>query len=196
LPAPGIEAHRIALPADEITEERGIPVTTPARTLLDLAEVLTSRQQLERAIHQAEYRRLTSPLSLDALLTRHQGRRGTAALRKIVERGGLGETITKSELEDRFLAFLDAHAFPRPLINERIGPYEVDALWPRHRLIVELDSRQAHATTTAFEQDRARDRHLQTWGYRVLRITYRQLHEDEATIAAQLRALTDTVSPP
>jgi very-short-patch-repair endonuclease len=189
---PGIDAHRSALAADEVTVERGIPVTTPARTLLDLAEQLTP-QRLERAVHEAEYRRLSSPLSLEALLTRHKGRRGTAALRAIVDKGRLGSTITRSDLELDFLAFLDAHRLERPLVNEEIGPYTVDALWPAERVIVELDSRQAHETTKAFESDRARDRDLQVWGYKVVRITWRQLHADGATIAAQLSQL---LSPP
>jgi very-short-patch-repair endonuclease len=184
----GVQVHEIVLAADEVTVERGIPVTTPARTLLDLAEVLRPHQ-LESAINEAEYRRLASALSLDALLTRHRGRRGTAALQTIVDRGRIGATITRSELEIRFLAFLDAHNLERPLINEQIGPYTVDALWPRHRLVVELDSRQAHETTRAFEEDLARDRRLLIRGYRVARITYRQLHEDEATLGDQLRAL-------
>jgi very-short-patch-repair endonuclease len=158
----------------------------------DLAEVL-DRHQLERAVHETEFRRLTSPLSLDALLTRHQGRRGTAALRKIVDQNNLGRTLTRSELEIAFLAFLDAHHIERPKVNEPIGPYTVDALWPAERLVVELDSRQAHETTKAFEADRARDRDLQVWGYNVLRITWRQLHEDGPRIAAQLTAL---LSPP
>ena len=193
---PRVRAHRIALSADEITTERGIPVTTPARTLLDLAEQLTL-QRLERAVHEAEYRRLASPLSLDALLARHQGRRGTAALRTIVDRGNLRTTLTQSDLEIEFLALLDAHQIPRPKTNEPIGRYTVDALWPDQRLVVELDSRQAHETTKAFEDDRARDRALLTGGYRVVRITYRQLHEDAATVAAQLRVLLgDRLSPP
>jgi Protein of unknown function (DUF559) len=153
-----------------------------------LAEVLTGPQHLERAIHEADYRRLTSPLSLDAL-TRHHGRRGTAALRRIVDRGGFGATITRSELEVRFLALLDTHDLPRPLINERIGPYTVDALWPAHRVIVELDGHAAHATRRAFEHDRARDRQLQAQGWRVARITWRELHDDARGIAAQLKAL-------
>ncbi|HEX2102988.1 MAG TPA: hypothetical protein VHF51_05015 [Solirubrobacteraceae bacterium] len=153
---PWIDAHRTTLPEDEVTLERGIPVTTPARTLLDLAEQLAAHR-LERAVHEAEYRRLTSPLSLDALLTRHQGRRGTAALKAIVERGKIGATMTKSELEARFLSMLDRHDLPRPLVNHRIGRYEVDAIWPAQRLIVELDGRQAHATISAFERDRARE---------------------------------------
>jgi very-short-patch-repair endonuclease len=185
---PGIDAHRAALATDEVTIETGIPVTTPARTLLDLAEVLDPHR-LERAVHETEFRRLTSPLSLAALLARHQGRRGTAALRAIVDRNGLGRTITKSDLELMFLAFVDRYRIPRPLVNEEIGPYVVDALWPAERLVVELDGRQAHQTTRAFEDDRARDRDLQVWGYSVLRITSRQLHRDQTMLAAQLGAL-------
>jgi very-short-patch-repair endonuclease len=188
----GIDTHRIALPDDEITTRDGIPVTTPARTLLDLAEQLTP-QRLERAVHEAEHRRLTSPLPLDALLARHRGRRGTVALRAIVDKGRLGSTRTRSDLELDFLVFLDAHHLERPLVNEEIGPYTVDALWPAQRLVVELDSRQAHQTAKAFEEDRARDRDLQVWGYKVLRVTWRQLHADARTIDAQLRAL---LSPP
>jgi very-short-patch-repair endonuclease len=191
-PRPRIAIHRAVLAGDEVTVERGIPVTTPARTLLDLAEQLTP-QRLERAVHEAEYRRLTSPLSLEALLTRHQGRRGTAALRTIVDRGNLGRNIPNEGLETAFLAFLDKHKLPRPLVNEPIGPYTVDGLYREQRLVVELDSRGAHETTTAFEDDRARDRDLQVWGYKVLRITWRQLHDDAAVIAAQLKAL---LSPP
>jgi hypothetical protein len=186
---PGIDARRIALAPDEVTMEQGIPITTPARTLLDLAAVLPPHQ-LERAVHEAEYRRLASPLSLDALLTRHHGRRGTAPLRTIVDRGNLGATVTKSELEALFLALLDAHGLPRPdKVNEPIGPYTVDALWPAQRLVVELDSRQAHQTTRAFEEDRARDRDLLTRGYRVARITWRQLHDDPAILATELGIL-------
>jgi very-short-patch-repair endonuclease len=99
-------------------------------------------------------------------------------------------------LEDAFLPFLDAHAFPRPKLNEEIGPYTVDALWPDARLVVELDSRQAHDTRTAFESDRARDRDLTVDGYRVLRITHRQLHGDAATIAEQRRALLGPATSP
>jgi very-short-patch-repair endonuclease len=107
----------------------------------------------------------------------------------IVDRRDLGRTRTKTELEIAFLAFLDAHHIERPRVNEPVGPYTVDALWPHQRLVAELDGRQAHQTAKAFEDDRARDRDLQVRGYRVLRITWRHLHEDERTIATQLRAL-------
>jgi very-short-patch-repair endonuclease len=185
---PGIDAHRISLEADEVTTESGIRVTTVTRTLLDLAEQLTPHQ-LERAIHEAEYHRLTSPVSLDALLTRHLKRRGTAALRAIVDRGRLGHDRTRNDFEADFLAFLDAHALPRPRTNVLIAGYEVDALWLDQRLIVELDGRQAHHTTNAFERDRAKDRHLQIHGYRVVRVTWRQLYADDARLARDLSAL-------
>ena len=100
--------------ADEVTTERGVPVTTPARTLFDLAGVLT-RQQLEAAITEAEVRRLASPTSLADLVARYPGRRGIATLRRILgDTGRIGRTLTRSELEIAFLALVDAHGLPRP----------------------------------------------------------------------------------
>ena len=101
---PPLVVHRIRLQSDEVTVVRGIPVTTPARTLLDLTAVLEPRQ-LERAITEAEVQRLTSPTSIDALVERHPNRRGTAALRRILaKRHEIGKTVTRSELEAAFLA--------------------------------------------------------------------------------------------
>jgi len=186
---PGIEYHHAVLPPDEITRHRGIPVTNVARTLLDLAAVV-SRDQLDHALNEAEIRRLSSPVPLDALVARHGGRRGIDAIRRALEKQrDIGETIAKSELERRFLTFIDAHGLPRPRTNMPLGPYEPDAAWPQQRLIVELDSFAIHATREAFESDRARDRALQAMGYRVVRITWRQLRSEPHAIAGQLRAL-------
>ena len=192
---PRIQYHQAVLPPDEIGRERGIPVTTPARTLLDLAEVI-SADKLERAINEAEVRRLTSPLPLDALVARHPNRRGTNAIRRILEANRLGETITRSELENGFLALIDANKLPRPRMNEPLGPYEPDAHWPHERLVVELDSYSIHTTRRAFENDRRRDRELQAAGYRVIRITWRQLENEPARIAAELSALLATPRTP
>ena len=198
---PRLELHEVELAFDEVTIHRGIPATTPSRTLFDLAGVLTA-QQLERAIDQAEIRRLTSPTSLEALVARHPGRRGTTALRSILGHSyRIGHTLTRSDLEDRFLALLAAHRLPRPQTNRMIdlpnGEWtEADCVWPAHRLVVELDGYATHATRRAFERDRARDRDLQAAGWRVLRITWRQLDAETKTIARQLRSLLrDTVSP-
>jgi predicted transcriptional regulator of viral defense system len=111
---PTIDTHRIVLPADEVTSERGIPATTVTRTLLDLAAVLTE-QQLAHAVNQAEVLRLASPLPLGALAARYPRRRGTVAVRRVLERQrAIGETVTRSRFERRFLDFAERHALPRP----------------------------------------------------------------------------------
>jgi very-short-patch-repair endonuclease len=195
-PRPQIQLHHAALQADEVTVHDGIPVTNPARTLLDLAEVL-SAHQLERAINEAEFRRLTSPLPLDALVARHPNRRGTRALKRILEATTVGDNRTRTDLESAFLAFLDAHDLPRPKTNRTVGPGEVDAVWPDRRLVAELDGYDAHTTRRAFENDRARDRELVVAGWRLVRITWRQLEHDPERLATQPRALLgDTVQAP
>jgi predicted transcriptional regulator of viral defense system len=192
-PRARIRLHRSRLPPDELTTAADIPVTTPSRTLFDLSAVV-DRPSLERAVERADALRLTDTLSLAALLTRHPRRPGAAALRAILGRG-VAWIPTRSELEDRFLAFLDAHGLARPLVNTGIevrGRWmECDCVWLSHRLIVELDGRATHDTAAAFERDRARDRLLQAAGWRVLRITWKQLHHDEDRIAADLRELMD-----
>jgi len=195
---PRIDVRRIVLPADEVTIWRGIPVTTPARTLFDLAGTLT-RPQLEAAVNEAEIQRLTSPTPLAVLLARHPRRPGAANLRRIlIDHETIGRRVTRSELEVAFLAFLDAHALPRPHTNAEIDLGNgrepmVDAAWDAQRLIVELDSYSIHATRRNFEADRDRDRALTVAGWRVVRITWRRLHRDRASLAAELRTL---LAPP
>jgi hypothetical protein len=187
----GIVWHTSLLPVDEVDRLHGIPVTTPARTLLDLAATL-DRHRLARAIDRAEAMRLTSPTSLAALLERYPRRRGVAKLREILREGEIGLRITKSELEDRFLAFVDLNGLPRPETNLWMeaggGWLEVDCVWRESRLIVELDGRAFHETALAFETDRSRDRVLIAAGWRVIRVTYRQLTEASAPLAADLAA--------
>jgi predicted transcriptional regulator of viral defense system len=188
---PGIDGHHIRLAPDEVTVHHNIPVTTPARTLLDLAAIL-SEHQLARAAERAESLRLTSPTSLEALAARYPRRPGAARLRKLAE--DVTDTPTRSVLERRFLSLLDAENLPRPLVNapadlpEAHDP-EADITWRDERLIVELDGYETHSTRAAFERDRARDRALQAHGWRVVRITWRQLQDEPQTIAAQLNAL-------
>jgi very-short-patch-repair endonuclease len=191
---PGIEAHQLLLPDDEWTVDDGIPVTTAARTLFDLAAVLTLGD-LEHAFNQAEYRRLTSPTSLDDLLARYPGRRGTANLTRVLEdHRKNGETVARSVLERKLIAVVDAYHLPRPEINRTTSHGELDARWPKQRLVVECDGWAAHGTRKAFEDDRARDRALQVAGWRVVRITWRQLTTEADTIARQLEILLATDS--
>jgi hypothetical protein len=187
----GIVWHTSVLPADEIEAVDGIPATTPARTLLDLASVL-DKHRLARAIDRAEANQLTSPTSLIALMERYPGRRGIAKLREILDEEELGRRITKSDLEDLFLSFVDRYGLPRPETNVWLSLgdswVEVDCLWRDPRLIVELDSRGWHDTKLAFDSDRARDRRLIAAGWRVVRVTWRQLTHEPVALAADLHA--------
>jgi hypothetical protein len=186
---PGLCFRRSRLPHDEVTTHAGIRVTTVPRTLFDLAAVV-SPGQLNRAVNEAEVRRLWDPLSLSDLLDRHRRRPGAAAVRAVLAMPGA--RVTRSELEDLFIGFLDDQGLPRPATNVPIrlnGVWiEPDCTWRRQRLIVELDGNAAHATRTAFESDRARDRALVAAGWRVVRITWRQLHDQPDAVARDLRA--------
>ena len=184
----GITWHVSNLPADEITYVDAIPVTTVPRTLLDLATVLDKRG-VERAINEAEVQGHTDPLSLPALLARYPRRRGTAAIRAVLAEDRIGASVTRSELEERFLQFVADRDLPRPELNVSIavrgGFVEADCVWRRSRLIAELDGRAVHGTAAAFERDRARDRALGAAGWRVVRITWRQLSSGEARELAE-----------
>jgi predicted transcriptional regulator of viral defense system len=184
-----IEVHVVDMQADEVVVNRGVPVTTPARTLLDLAAVL-SPQHLKAAFDEAEVRRLTSPTSLDALVARYPRRNGTAAIRRVLKKhNDRGVAIPTSILERRFLAVLDARGLPRPEINRLSDHGELDATWREQRVIVECDSFATHGTREAFERDRAKDRALQAAGWRVVRVTWRQLIDDADVVARQIAAL-------
>jgi hypothetical protein len=185
-----VRFHFGALPPDEITTFDGIPVTIVTRTLLDLASVVAPRH-VERAINEAEVRHLADRLSLPAILERYPGRRGAKVIRDILGSGLIG--VTRSELEELFLVFLDDHGIPRPQLNVSVSLdgrwVEVDCLWRAQRIIVELDGRHVHGTAAAYERDRARDRALAARGWRVVRVTWRQLHDEPAALAADLRDL-------
>jgi very-short-patch-repair endonuclease len=183
-PRAGVRLYESPLPADEVTVRDGIAVTTVARTLLDLAAVVPAAH-VERAINEAEYRRLGDAAGVAVLLARHPRRRGAPALRAIAD---VGARRTRSDLEAAFLALVDAERLPRPGVNALVEGFECDAVWRGARLIVELDGHAAHGTREAFERDRARDRALTAAGWRVLRMTARAM-DDPAAVARDLRAL-------
>jgi very-short-patch-repair endonuclease len=189
----GIRAHRASLPADEVTEVDGIPVTTAARTLFDLAARL-DRHQLERAIEQAEALRLSDTTPLAALVKRYPGRRGTAVLKKTLGAEARAAGITRSELEERFLRFLVDRGLPAPRTNVwlQLGEdwTEVDCAWPDERVVVELDSWAYHGTKAAFRRDRARDRRLRLARWEPLQPTSWDIDEQPRALEAELLALT------
>jgi very-short-patch-repair endonuclease len=195
-PRAGIRFHRRSLPRDEVDAMAGIPTTTTARALFDLAEVLPPHR-VEKAVDQAEYRRLTDVVALPALIDRYPGHRGNAALREILASQTLGEDRTESELEDGFREFLRKRCLPAPRQNVPmvVGGMSIrpDCVWPQQRLIVELDGRPAHERRRAFESDRARDRRLQVAGWRVVRITWAQLLNEPDQLERDLRALLSSI---
>jgi very-short-patch-repair endonuclease len=169
----------------------GIPVTSVARTQFDLAAVL-SKRGLERAMHEAEVKGLTDRLSLWDLLARYPGRRGARNLRAVLG-GEEPAGITDSDLEELFVEFLDEYGLPRPRLNATLPVrgklLRPDCMWPKQRLLAELDGRDVHRTDQAFEGDRRRDRILLVEGWRSTRITWRQLRDERDEIATDLRGL-------
>lgn len=187
-----IQRHFSVLPADEVTVERGIPVTTVPRTLFDLAAT-TSADEVEYGLREAEYLRLHDRLSLPHLLDRYPGRRGGPVVRKCLARRAETPGRSRSWLEEKFLPFLRRNRFPAPQLNVSVKAgeksFEVDCLWPTIRAIVELDGFAGHGTRIAFREDRARDRALRVAGYGVTRIAREQLDDEPEAIAADLRVL-------
>jgi hypothetical protein len=184
----GVVFHRRRLPPDEIAVTDRIPVTSVPRTLLDLATGLRPRQ-LERALNETETRRLTDRLSLEDLLRRYPRRRGSRAIRALLAARERGATITRSELELRFLEFLDTVGLPAPETNVWVEGFEVDCLWRARRVAVELDGRAFHDREAAFERDRERDRVLGAADWRPFRVTWRQLRHSPAAVERDLRRI-------
>ena len=182
---PDLHLHHRLLLADEVTIRQGMPTTTPARTLFDLAAVLP-QSQLERAIAEAAFLRLPIAPSLPLLLERHPGQRGNTNLKAALKNADLGNGIPKSELERRFLALVRKHRIPHPEVNHHVQiagrDFERDCLWRDQRLNVELDGRQGHTTDHRFERDRADDRAMVAAGWRVIRVTWRQLTDESQTL--------------
>jgi very-short-patch-repair endonuclease len=185
---PGIRVHHAHLQPDEVTVHDGIPVTTVPRTIFDFAAE-ASQRELERAINESEVLRLWDELSLDHLLHRYPRHKGTRAIRAALSQRRAGATVTKSELEEMFLELVDSAGIARPEINAIVEGFEVDAVWRDVGLAVELDGRDTHGTAAAFESDRRRDRVLQVAGWRVVRITYRQLRDTPRAVIRDVRLL-------
>jgi very-short-patch-repair endonuclease len=177
----GIRVHRSGrLTAEEVTTRSGIPVTTVARTLLDLADVLDN-QALRRAVTEAEYTNRFDLTALNAVVEDNPGRRG----RQVMEAVEARRHRTRSPLEDRFLRLMERHGVDEPLTNAWIEGYEVDFVWTRAGLVVELDGVAAHTTRAALNADRLRDRRLWRAGLRTIRLTSEAL-EDPAAVLGDL----------
>jgi hypothetical protein len=169
----GLKIHRCRLSAGDVAEVDGVPVTSVARTIIDLSRTLKGRP-LEHVIDRADERGL---VDFDDLRSAN-----SASLRAVLR--AYDPAPTRSELEERFLRLCDDHGVPRPETNIRIEGFEVDFVWRDRRLVVEVDGYAYHRSPTAFEGDRERDVRLQIAGWRVLRFTWRQITDRGAWVAA------------
>lgn len=185
----GIQVHRCKFDPAEVTMRDGIPVSTVARTLFDLAE-RSLPHELKSAWDEASRLHLLRIPEVAAVYERGRGRRRARKwIRPFLAAEHRHVEDSASPLEERFAAFVVAHRLPPPRTNVLVGKDVVDALWPDARLIVELDSWEFHAHRAAFEKDRDRDTDHLLAGYRTIRVTHRRLSEEPERLAAQIRAL-------
>jgi very-short-patch-repair endonuclease len=167
---PAIRVHRPR--RFEQTRCRSFPITTVPRTLLDYASV-AAPHRVRRALAQADYRRLLDHHAIRALLGR--GHPGSASLRRALAHHQPKLARTRSNLEERFLALLERGDIPLPEINAIVGGVTVDAYWPGHKLIVELDGQANHGTSAQAHRDHDRDLRLRAGGHAVHRYSYGQI---------------------
>jgi hypothetical protein len=188
----GLRVHRARrVHPDDVTVERGIPVTSPARTLVDLTDVL-GRDRLLRALREAEYLRLLDFDALHAAIERARGRRNVGTLKSALAAHTPGQ-IVRDELEHSFLELVRTAGIRRPETNVAVATkrrvYMVDCLWRAEGVAVELDGRAAHARVTAFEADRERDAALSAIGLRPVRFTWRRIKIEGAEVMGELTAM-------
>ena len=177
----GVLVHCSTTLADkDVTVVSNIPVTTVARTLFDLGELLTDRQ-LERAFDQAEILQVLDARAINDQLARNPTRRGAKSVKHLLKTHYIGSTPTDNDFEDAFLALTRDLGLPDPTAQFYIDPgdgeppIKADFAWPDRKIVVETDGRKTHGTRQAFETDRRRDQRLTAAGWTVIRITWRQL---------------------
>jgi very-short-patch-repair endonuclease len=180
----GVVVHRTAvLEPGDIRTCKGLPVTSPLRTVLDMAWVLSGRPlelMLDHAI-------VDHHLDTELLGRRCKGRPGGPRLVAILDRWN-GPTITRSKAEELFLRLIRQAELPPPRINIRNDGKERDYRWPAQRILVEIDGYLFHGTHRAFDQDRRRDAQASALGFTTIRITYRQLIDEPMAVIARLSA--------
>ena len=173
----------------------GIPVTSLARTLLDLAGVL-SRDRFERAFDEAERLRLLDVRALSAQADANPGRRGLRVIRALIAERRVVPEDTRSALERDFARFCRKRGLPMPAFNVLVCGFLVDAVWLKERVVIELDGYAFHdRTRRSFEDDRRRDAKLQAARFKLARVTHRRLHREPDDLEADLRRLLRRSGP-
>ena len=191
-PRTGIVVHRRILRRKDVTRQRGIPVTTPLRTVIDLA-ALCDRRRAERLINEADASGLVRADTLRAEADAAKGQPGVPLLRDILDRDAF--VLTDSELERLFLPLTYRAGLPKPQSQKRFGPHRVDFFWPELNLVVEVDSLRYHRTPLQQRADTERDHAHLLAGRRRLRFTYDQIAHDPDYVVATLTALSLRSAP-
>lgn len=166
----GIRVHRIhAIDERELRRHEGLWISSPARALLEVAAILP-RHGLADAVGEGVGGRLVNRAQIEATLARNRGRRGSARLAEVIGDED-AMTITRSRAEKAFLKLMRESGLPMPQVNERLGRYVPDFMWPEQRLIVELDSYTFHGGPNGFDSDHDKDLVYREAGFDVLRPT-------------------------
>jgi len=189
----GIDAHRDgSLVAADRTTAKGIPCTSVARTLLDLAAV-EPIWALRRAIGEAEVKRVLDKGAVRDLIKRSRGRRGVARLRTLLDEIHPETRRTRSYMERLFLGVCTRTELPTPEVNVPLwignSVFKPDFLWREAGLILEADSRQFHDTDMAFLDDRRREQRLQLAGWRISHCTWWEIEHEPGRLAETIRGL-------
>lgn len=182
---PGIRIHRATITRKDVRRHQGIRVTSPARTVVEIAPRLTDKA-LTRAINDLRLERVLRMADLEEVVIRLPRHPGARRVRAFTENP---TGPTRSEFEDAFAAFIDAHGLPRAEFSARVAGYEVDVLFPAQKVIVELDGWAFHRTRASFERDRERDATTLAAGYRTVRITWERLQNQSRREAERIRRI-------
>ena len=187
-PKPGVVVHttRLVHP-DDATLVDGIPTTSVARTLVDLADVLSDRH-LAGAVNEAEVRRVFDLRAVMRTLDRLPGRRGRARMLRVLAAYTEPLPYSTTEAERRFLTLCERNGLPKPQ-RISVAGYELDFYWPDTRLAIEVDGGAFHRTRRAFHEDRRRDRRLAAEGIQVARVPWLDLTGGVDALVAELRAI-------
>ncbi len=184
-PFAGVKVHRTRpFVAEDIRVRAALRVTSPARTIIDLAPDLTDRQ-LELTVDRAITERLVRPSELRRTLARLTHAAGRSRVLELLD-ADTHASLTRSPAEERLLALVRQAGLPEPLVNTRVAGYEVDFYWPRSRLVVEVDGFQFHSSRPRFERDRQKDAALQAAGIGTMRVAARQVTSDAVAVVVRI----------
>jgi very-short-patch-repair endonuclease len=194
----GFAVHTAELTEVDMSEVDGIPITSPARTFLDLAADL-SATRLERVLERAEELQTFDLAAVDVVLSRAGHHPGIARLRRAIAVYRPEPAIIRSDLERRFLALVRKAGLPTPAMNFNVGGFELDAYWAEERFAVELDVYETHGTRAAFERDRLRQDDLMLIGVELIRVTGPRLEREPTKViervASHLRRRREELIP-